>query len=990
MTIQFPASPANNQIYFDTATGNRYKWSSVHQSWLYTANNVIGVGAGINDTQIIYQDGGGVAGSDGLTFNTSANTLTANTINAYSMRVTGNLYIGSNTVVISNNSISADMIDATVVMVAGSAIPTGDQSNAMYVVANAAFGHSNSTLTHSQAVYGAVNSAFGVINAAYTSTNASYVVANAAFGSINTVGGYANTAGSLANQAGVIANAAFGHSNVTYAAVNSAFGVINATFSQSNSEFSVINAAFGSVNTVGGYANTAGSLANQAGVIANAAFGHSNTTYGSVNSAFAVINSAYTSVNAGYVVANSAYGVANSALPKAGGTITGDLVVQGNVTLSGVTTYANTQTLLIGDSLLTLNADMPISVAPSENAGIEVGRGSSANVSLLWNEGSDKWTFTNDGTTYYQIASNTDVSTVDSRLTSAYGVSNAAYGQANTLATSANAYASVVGTSANAYSDTLLVTGRAYTNTSTSAANAYAASVGTSTNNYTSATYSTLTQLGQNWAVTNAAFGVANTALQNTTGTFAGNLYITGNTGIGTSTPQSKAEVVSYGADTTAPVWLTIRNSQNTNTNDYYVGIKLKASDYSSANETNKYAAIIASTETTGGSDGWFNKVNLNFQTKNGVGVDPTTVMKIRYDGNVGINTLSPGYKLDVNGVINTTDQFRAFGGGGDVRLNGNYSGTIATVGTVGANGFGIMTSNDPSRLWVTSGGNVGISTYNPAYKLVVSNSGAEGFEFIPTEANNVCKIQTYNRGSSSWAEFRTSANNYSWLLSNATGMVFDNTGKLGVGLSAPEAKLHIRTGVATSASAVNAQTAVLIEGTNSGYIQFRQTGDNGYFNGIIFTDNNLGGYVVHGNGANGDNLRIGGYSAIMFDVGSADSSSGISVKTNMGYFNSSGLTVSGTITETSSIASKENIEDLYDPTNLIDMLNPVMYDRIGNKKTHKEVGLIAEQVYGILPEIVELDQEGNPVGIQYSKLSIYLLKVVKDLRNQIKDLKAD
>ena len=94
---------------------------------------------------------------------------------------------------------------------------------------------------------------------------------------------------------------------------------------------------------------------------------------------------------------------------KAGDTISGDLVVQGNVTISGVTTYANTQTLLIGDNIITLNNDLPAAVAPSEDAGIEIKRGTLSNVSILWNESSDKWTFTNDGTNYKLIASNTDV-----------------------------------------------------------------------------------------------------------------------------------------------------------------------------------------------------------------------------------------------------------------------------------------------------------------------------------------------------------------------------------------------------------------------------------------------------------------------------------------------------------------------------------------------------------------------------------------------------
>jgi len=46
---------------------------------------------------------------------------------------------------------------------------------------------------------------------------------------------------------------------------------------------------------------------------------------------------------------------------------------------------------------------------PSENAGIQVDRGTSADVFLNWSESTDKWQFTNDGTTYYDMLTESDV-----------------------------------------------------------------------------------------------------------------------------------------------------------------------------------------------------------------------------------------------------------------------------------------------------------------------------------------------------------------------------------------------------------------------------------------------------------------------------------------------------------------------------------------------------------------------------------------------------
>jgi hypothetical protein len=68
-----------------------------------------------------------------------------------------------------------------------------------------------------------------------------------------------------------------------------------------------------------------------------------------------------------------------------------NVTIAGNLTVSGTTTYINTTTLNIGDNIITLNADLPGATAPTENAGIEVNRGSSANVSFIWDETNDVW-----------------------------------------------------------------------------------------------------------------------------------------------------------------------------------------------------------------------------------------------------------------------------------------------------------------------------------------------------------------------------------------------------------------------------------------------------------------------------------------------------------------------------------------------------------------------------------------------------------------------
>lgn len=87
-------------------------------------------------------------------------------------------------------------------------------------------------------------------------------------------------------------------------------------------------------------------------------------------------------------------------------TVTGTgVVIAGNMTVEGTTTTVNSNTVSIADNIITLNSDA--TGAPTQNAGIEVERGDEANVQLRWNEGSGKWTFTNDGASYNTIAAST-------------------------------------------------------------------------------------------------------------------------------------------------------------------------------------------------------------------------------------------------------------------------------------------------------------------------------------------------------------------------------------------------------------------------------------------------------------------------------------------------------------------------------------------------------------------------------------------------------
>ena len=96
----------------------------------------------------------------------------------------------------------------------------------------------------------------------------------------------------------------------------------------------------------------------------------------------------------------------------------GNMVVEGNLTVSGTATAINTTQTTINDNIITLNND--VTGTPSENAGIEVERGDSDNVAIRWNESADRWQITNDGSSYSNIATGDtthDAVTIDNQGT---------------------------------------------------------------------------------------------------------------------------------------------------------------------------------------------------------------------------------------------------------------------------------------------------------------------------------------------------------------------------------------------------------------------------------------------------------------------------------------------------------------------------------------------------------------------------------------------
>jgi hypothetical protein len=282
---------------------------------------------------------------------------------------------------------------------------------------------------------------------------------------------------------------------------------------------------------------------------------------------------------------------------------------------------------------------------------------------------------------------------------------------------------------------------------------------------------------------------------------------------------------------------------------------------------------------------------------------------------------------------------------------------------------------------WVTLGAGGGpITATTGAFSSDITLSGT-----TPTlNLNNTAPTITTNSASSTAAVFNTNATTVN-LGGAATTINF--------GLSA------------NTSSIVNIYNKLAIKGSTSGSVTISAAAAAGSatyvlptalpgVTGYALTCDTSGNMSWAGAGATvTDDSSTSTLYPVMFGSTSGSLTSAKVSSSKMTFNASSGtLTVTalsaGTVTETSSIAFKENLNPITGALDKILQLASYTYDR-KDGTSKNEAGLIAEDVNKVIPNLVTLDEHGKPYGIQYTKLTAYLVEAVKSLKEEINQLKG-
>lgn len=93
------------------------------------------------------------------------------------------------------------------------------------------------------------------------------------------------------------------------------------------------------------------------------------------------------------------------------------------------------------------------------------------------------------------------------------------------------------------------------------------------------------------------------------------------------------------------------------------------------------------------------------------------------------------------------------------------------------------------------------------------------------------------------------------------------------------------------------------------------------------------------------------------------------------------------TYTSTSSKRFKKKIKNLKNGMEIVNKLRPVTFDW-KTKDLKNDIGLIAEEVNEVVPNIVGLNNKGEVVGLDYGKLTPILIQAIKELSLEVSKLK--
>jgi len=335
-------------------------------------------------------------------------------------------------------------------------------------------------------------------------------------------------------------------------------------------------------------------------------------------------------------------------------------------------------------------------------------------------------------------------------------------------------------------------------------------------------------------------------------------------------------------------------------------------------------------------------------------------------------NSATENFATVSGGWSNTADGIYATVSGG---WHNTASGWSSTIGGGGANiARGVYS--------VVAGGGSG--------SAIDTNAALGDWSTIPGGRGNVAKgnysfasgrrAQALHHGTFVWADstdsdFASTGNNQ--FLIRASGGV-------GIGTTNPTRLLHL----------LAANPRILLEASSSNpEINFEHSGDPESEIWALYKHGASDDFRFYQNGADRVTIQDGTGNV---GIGATDPGQKLDIN-GIARIRSWGLTPTydvqvnndGDLCRVSSSKRyKKNIRGLESDLDKILNLKPVSFE--WKTTSERDIGLIAEDVHELIPELVGYDKEGRPDAVKYDKVAIYLLEVVRIQHERISALEKE
>ena len=360
-------------------------------------------------------------------------------------------------------------------------------------------------------------------------------------------------------------------------------------------------------------------------------------------------------------------------------------------------------------------------------------------------------------------------------------------------------------------------------------------------------------------------------------------------------------------------------------------------------------------------------KTALNISS--GLWSESSTSGRIYYtDGNVGIGTNDPARKLTLetgnnyDGLIlnNSTSKLLAKLARGNNDTSTYFALYDGSETDSGGSGTNTVTISNNGNSFFNSG-NVGIGETNPTARLQIK--GADDL----------------------------STGNTMDLVNDSGDALFhvQNDGKVGIGTDDPGYNLHVNGAGGTRLKVSNTTSERAI-------IELMTTNDEA--NDLFFGQNNNTRWSFSGrDSTEGYKLniypRVSGswQSASMTflqdgNVGIGNTSPSVKLEVT-GDIKSSGTVTATNVVAVSDGSLKTNIQQLENSLDVIHKLKGVSYNWTDPDNHDDEIGLIAQDVEQVVPEVVRNLGNSSLKGIEYQKLTAILIEAVKELSGKLNEL---